>query len=202
MLLLLAACGWGPQAVTAEDSSEPVNWGTPPDGPHVQGGNLYCPLPSEEQLRALDPATLPAGPNPCREPQLARVVEAVDGDTVHITRIGDSGWESVRIIGVDTPETWGTTECYGQEAKDFTREALDDRLVWLTFDGDCEDNFDRTLAYVHLGADEGCFFERLLLRGGFADTMTFSATSTWAGTFHDDADWAEDQAVGLWEACM
>ncbi|MFT5683049.1 MAG: hypothetical protein ACI8RZ_003976, partial [Myxococcota bacterium] len=46
-----------------------------------------------------------------------------------------------------------------------------------------------------------CFHERLLLRGGFAETMTFSATSTYSSTFADDERWADDAEMGMWQAC-
>lgn len=114
---------------------------------------------------------------------------------------GEGGEESVRIIGVNTPETYGIPQCWGPEASEFAEQVLDLRLLWLTFDHDCEDDFGRTLAYVHLSDDFDCFFERLLLRGGFAETMTFAETSTFAEIFTDDARWADDAEIGLWQAC-
>ena len=118
---------------------------------------------------------LPQGANPCREPVVVMVTEAVDGDTLWVQ--GPAGSEKVRIIGVDTPE------------------------IWLTFDGDCEDDYGRTLAYVTSGEGETGFFERLLLQGGWAETMTFSATSTFAGTFEDDEAAAIAAGEGMWGAC-
>ncbi len=168
----------------------------------VEAGELRCVLPSEQQVRNIDPSALRAGPSPCRAPELVRVSGVADGDTFHLIRTSDGGEEDVRIIGVDTPEVWGQVECYGPEASDFTKEVLEDRLVWLTFDYDCIDPYDRTLAYVHLSADFACFFERLLLQGGYADVMTFSDTSTWAQTFTDDELAAQEAEAGMWAACQ
>ncbi len=179
----------------------PGGWDTGDFVGELQAGDMRCGLPSEEALRVLDGGSLPAGPGPCREAELVRVDWVADGDTIHVTRQSDGGEEDVRIIGVDTPETWGGTECYGPEASDFTAAAVEGRLVWLSFDYDCEDDFDRTLAYVHLSSSFNCFLERLLLRGGFADVMTFSATSTWSQTFEQDEQWARAMGEGMWGAC-
>jgi len=168
----------------------------------VLSGDLVCMLPGEADVRTIDGALLPAGPAPCRAPELVRVTRVIDGDTFDAWPMsGLGGAESVRIIGVNTPETYGTPQCWGPEAADFAEQVLDLRLLWLTFDHDCEDDFGRTLAYVHLSDDSACFFERLLLRGGLAETMTFVETSTFADTFSDDARWADDEEIGLWQAC-
>jgi len=130
-----------------------------------------------------------------------RIVSVTDGDTIHVQPIEGGPEEKVRIIGVNTPETWDGVECYGPEANDFTNATLYQRMAWLTFDYDCLDDYDRTLAYVILSTDESCFFERLLLRGGYAEAMNFSATSTFADTFDDDEQWARDHDEGRWGAC-
>ena len=168
----------------------------------VISGDLECRLPDAAAVEALDSARLPAGPAPCRAPERVRVTEVHDGDTFSAWPLSGAGTEEVvRIIGVDTPETYGEPECWGPEASVFAAEVLDQRDLWLTFDGDCQDDFGRTLAYVHLSSDSACFFERLLLRGGFAETMTFSATSTFSETFADDQRWADDVEIGMWQAC-
>jgi len=66
---------------------------------------------------------------------------------------GINGEERVRIIGVNTPET-SSGDCYAQEAKSFLINQIFGKYVWLTFDGNCTDVYDRTLAYVHLGTGE------------------------------------------------
>jgi len=168
----------------------------------VISGDLVCEFPDEDTVRAIDGDSLPAGPTPCREPELIRVTRVIDGDTFGAWPMsGEGSEESIRIIGVNTPETYGTPQCWGSEASDFTEQVLDLRLLWLTFDNDCEDDFGRTLAYVHLSDDFSCFHERLLLRGGFAETMTFSATSTYSDTFAYDQRWADDEEIGMWQAC-
>jgi endonuclease YncB( thermonuclease family) len=48
------------------------------------------------------------------------VAGIVDGDTIELTGIGE-----VRLIGADTPEVYGGSECYGREASAFTRRTLE-----------------------------------------------------------------------------
>ena len=145
---------------------------------------------------------LPQGASPCRDPFVALVTEAVDGDTLWVR--GPAGSEKVRIIGVDTPEIshdGDAPDCYGPEAAAFTEEQLLDHNVWLTFDGDCEDDYGRTLAYVTSGEGDSGFYERVLLQGGWAETMTFEATSTYADVFEADEAEARREGAGLWGAC-
>lgn len=143
------------------------------------------------------------GPNPCREAFVAEVTEVVDGDTFWAH--GPDGADKVRIIGVDTPEiahsSDDTNDCYGPEATTFTEEHLLGELVWLGFDYDCEDDYGRALAYVTTGEGEQGFFERQLLRGGYAEVMTFSATSTFADLFEQDEAAARSEGAGMWSAC-
>ncbi len=157
----------------------------------------------EDPIYQLDTALLPQGANPCREPFVGEVSEAVDGDTIWVH--GPDGADKVRIIGVDTPELAyyddEVDDCYGPEAQAFTEENLLGELVWLSFDGDCEDDYGRALAYVTTGEGEQGFFERQLLRGGYAETMTFSATSTYADVFEADEAEARAANAGRWGAC-
>ena len=107
----------------------------------------------DERVSNIDPSTLPAGPNPRREPMLLRVNHVVDGDTIYGT--GDYE-EKVRLIGINAPElgyNGEASDCYADEAHAQARILINGRLVWLTFDGQCEDSYGRTLAYVHF--DQG-----------------------------------------------
>ena len=63
----------------------------------------------------------------------ATVTRVVDGDTVEISRSVE-GLSTVRLIGVDTPETHGATQPYGPEASDFTRQYLEGEEVSLELD--------------------------------------------------------------------
>lgn len=199
LVMSLAAC-LVPQAVDLADTGPAPR--VEVHDSQVISGDLVCRFPDEEAVAAIDRSSLPAGKTPCREPELVRVTWVADGDTFWAWPMSGAGTaESVRIIGVNTPETYGTPQCWGAEASEFTQQVLDQRLLWLTFDSDCEDDFGRTLAYVHLSDDFACFHQRLLLRGGFAQTMTFLKTSTYRETFAADQRWADDEEIGMWQAC-
>ena len=153
-------------------------------------------------LSTIDPDTLPQGDSPCREPELVWVYAVIDGDTVHVD--SSQGEESIRMIGVDAPEVgWdgAPSDCYGLEAQVFSRNTLEDQEVWLTFDGTCTDLYDRSLAYIHLGSGDQDFFQRRLLRGGYAWDYPWSGTDTFEDTFAEDAFSAEASGEGLWGLC-
>src|SRR4029078_11219764 len=97
-------------------------------------------------------------PSPTLEPTPASlagtVVEVVDGDTVRVEL--STGIETVRIIGIDTPEVVHPSKpeaCFGAEATAFARETLDGQAVTLELDPTQEerDRFDRLLAHVPAG---------------------------------------------------
>src|SRR6056300_287258 len=93
-----------------------------------------------DDLSWVTPDDLPAGPNPCRETIRVFVENVIDGDT--FIGQGADVEERVRIIGVDTPET-SSGDCYAQEAKSFLINQIFGRWVWLTFDRNCYDVYDR-----------------------------------------------------------
>ena len=150
----------------------------------------------EDDLSWVNPEDLPSGENPCREPVRVKVNYVVDGDTF----FADHGQEKVRIIGVDTPEV-NEEDCYAQEAKTFLTQLINGKWVWLTFDGDCYDYYDRTLAYVHLGITEMDFVERQLLRGGYAHDFPFDNTDTFEDLFAADEEEARQGNLGGWGEC-
>ena len=80
---------------------------------------------------------------------------------------------------MDTPRI-SSGDCYAQEAKSFLIEKLFGKWVWLTFDGNCYDFYDRT---VHLGTNEQDFIERQLLLGGYAQAFPFDDTDTFEDLF-------------------
>lgn len=102
----------------------------------------------------------------------ALVTEVVDGDTVHVGR----GWRrtSVRLIGVDAPETVHPERpvgFYGPEAAAFTRRSLEGRWVRLEFEPeDLVDRYGRLLAYLFL--EDGTLFNPELVRQGYARAYT------------------------------
>ena len=101
----------------------------------------------------------------------AVVVRVIDGDTITVQIAG--AIRTIRLIGVDTPETVHPTKKVqpgGPEASAFTQAALDRQTVRLEADpaGDQVDRYDRLLRYVYL---DGKNFNARLIREGYATAI-------------------------------
>ncbi|WP_172456959.1 thermonuclease family protein, partial [Nocardia farcinica] len=82
----------------------------------------------------------------------ATVVKVVDGDTLDV-RYDDGREDTVRVLGIDTPETEHPNipvECWGPEAAAFASNELAGRRVSLSTDPaqDERDRYKRLLAFV------------------------------------------------------
>jgi len=74
------------------------------------------------------------------------VLQVFDGDTVELP-FGEVD-ESVRLIGIDTPETYPKTEPLGPEASAFTKALLRGREVYAQLGVEERDSYRRVLAYL------------------------------------------------------
>jgi micrococcal nuclease len=129
-----------------------------------------------------------------------RVVRAVDGDTLEVA-IDDGSTETVRLIGVDTPETVKPdtpVQCFGPRASAFEHEHVEGHRVRLLTGVEPRDYYGRLLAYVWI---EGRFLEARLLRRGLARILTFHPNDRFAHRFEELAQKAAEAGKGLWNAC-
>ncbi|MDD4937435.1 MAG: thermonuclease family protein [Candidatus Shapirobacteria bacterium] len=105
--------------------------------------------------------------------QLIEVKRVVDGDTIEV-KIGDK-IESVRLIGIDTPELTdsSTKGLKAIEAKEKLEEILKDKKVVLKSDEsqNNRDVYNRLLRYVFL--ENGIFVNREMIKSGLAEEYTF-----------------------------
>jgi micrococcal nuclease len=121
-----------------------------------------------------------------------RVQRVVDGDTVRLTGLG-----SVRLIGINTPEVYGRVQCFGPEASAFAKSVLRRGTeVRYRIGTEPHDRYGRTLAYVWLG--DGRLFNRMLVEGGYATTLTISPNDQLARTFAAAEDGARRARAGMW----
>jgi micrococcal nuclease len=125
----------------------------------------------------------------------ATVTRVVDGDTIEITPSVE-GLSTVRLIGVDTPETHGGTQPYGPEASDFTRQNLEGEEVSLELDVEKVDPYGRLLAYVYLA--DGEMFNETLVEQGYAQVATFPPNVKYADRFVEAQREARTANRGLW----
>ncbi len=119
-----------------------------------------------------------------------RASRFIDGDTFGL---------SVRLIGVDTPETrfpGKPPEPFGKEASRFLRKLLAGTTLRLEFDQDAVDRYGRLLAYVFL-PDE-TFLNALLVCEGYARASTHPPNIKYADLFRQLEREAREAQRGLW----
>lgn len=130
------------------------------------------------------------------------VVEVVDGDTIRVDLGGHQ--ETVRLIGIDTPETKHPTrpvECFGPEAAGRAGELLPPGTpVRLERDREERDAYGRLLAYV-VRQPDGLFVNLDLATSGHARALSISPNTSHRGTIAAAAEDARRQGRGLWGAC-
>ncbi len=137
-----------------------------------------------------------------KNPQEALVVKNVDGDTIRV-RI-NSGEETIRMLGVDTPETVHPNkpvEYFGKEASDFTKALCPvGSTVYLTYDWDPRDKYSRLLAYVWYKRDDQWIMHNLnLIANGYGHAYTvFSFDEDYMKLFVEAERKARERQLGLW----
>jgi micrococcal nuclease len=127
-------------------------------------------------------------------------VRAVDGDTLEV-RLDDGDVETVRLIGVDTPETVKPdtpVQCFGPQASAFEHRHTEGKRVRLLVGVEPRDFYGRLLAYVFV---DKRFLEVELLRRGLARTLTFHPNDRFAPRFEKLERIAAKRGKGLWNAC-
>jgi micrococcal nuclease len=138
-----------------------------------------------------------------------RVVRAVDGDTLEVAVDGEAT-ETVRVIGVDTPETVKPdtpVQCFGPRASAFEHRTVEGHRVRLLVGVEPRDYYGRLLAYVWVerhprqGRTQERFLEVELLRRGLARTLTFHPNDRFAARFEKLERSAAQAGKGLWNAC-
>jgi micrococcal nuclease len=144
----------------------------------------------------------PGGRATPREPGLAEVVRVVDGDTIVVRLAGIE--ESVRLLGIDTPESVdprSPVECFGKEASARTASLLPPGTeVRLVRDVEARDRFSRLLAYVYR-ADDGAFVNLQLVQDGYAGVLNYPPNVAHADELAVAAAQARHEARGLWSRC-
>ena len=130
------------------------------------------------------------------------VERVVDGDTV-VVRFDDDV-ESVRLIGIDTPESVkpnSPVECFGKEAAAFTVSLLPkDTPVRVERDVEARDDYGRLLGYV-VRADDALFVNAEIVRHGYAQPLTIPPNVAHVDEFVQAARDAEAADLGLWSSC-
>jgi len=134
----------------------------------------------------------------------AVVTHVSDGDTGYIDplRYGTTAasWDGrkARFIGVDTPEVYGETECYGKAASAFTTRKLEGHRIKISYGEDPIDPYDRALVYVWR---KGRLFNATLVRKGYATVEIYEPNDRYEERFRRLQRHAREAGRGLWGAC-
>jgi micrococcal nuclease len=125
-----------------------------------------------------------------------RSVRVVDGDTLEVS--GPGGEMTVRVIGVNTPESG---ECFGDEATEVLAGLVAGADLVLVEDRSDVDRFGRALRYVETA--EGVDVGAELVAGGFAIARRYPPDDARADVYADLQREAQREQRGLWapDAC-
>lgn len=148
-------------------------------------------------------ACSPPLPSPDTSGRVTAVVtEVTDGDTVVLDF--DGRRESVRLIGVDTPETKHPkkpVECFGPEASARTLSLLPPGTeVEVERDVEARDRYERLLVYLRRTSDD-LFVNLDLVATGHARPYPYEPNTALAQEFAAAAVTAQQAGLGLWGAC-
>jgi micrococcal nuclease len=127
------------------------------------------------------------------------VTRVVDGDTIHVLTGGRD--ESVRYIGIDTPESVKPgmhVRCLGKTAAKVNRRLVEGRAVRLAYDVERRDRYGRLLAYVYRG---DLFVNAELVRRGYAKPLVIPPNVAHAAELRRLAAGARAARRGLWSRC-
>lgn len=149
---------------------------------------------------ALEPVRQLSGPY--------RVDRVIDGDTISVVLNGRT--ESVRLIGIDTPETvdpGSEIQPFGPEASRFTEDLLRGRDVWLERDVELRDRYDRLLAYAYVQDPRGLWehggraysqVNLVIAMSGYADQLTIPPNVQYADLYQVAVRTARIHGIGMW----
>lgn len=160
--------------------------------PIAQNSKVNTPSTQEDQWVASE-----------QEPQPSiktyEVIKIIDGDTLTVSINGTS--ETLRLIGMDTPETVDPrkpVQCFGIAASDKAKEILSGQRVQLETDpiqGE-RDKYSRLLRYIFL--EDGTNYQEYMIRQGYAHEYTYNLPYKYQAQFKQAQDEARLNKRGLW----
>ncbi|MEK9156287.1 MAG: thermonuclease family protein [Patescibacteria group bacterium] len=139
---------------------------------------------------------------PQQQTDLYSVASVTDGDTIKVYINNET--ETIRLIGMDTPETVDPrkpVQCFGKEASNKAKEILNGKKVRLEADSTQgeRDKYNRLLRYVYL--EDGTFFNKYLITEGYAHEYTYDSNPyKYQDEFIEAEKQAGEQGKGFWGA--
>ena len=130
------------------------------------------------------------------------VIHVTDGDTFNVRVAGKV--ETVRLVGMDTPETHDPrkpVQCYGTKAAEEAHHLLDGKLVRLEGDptDSDRDKYHRLLRYVYL--EDGTLYNQYMVEHGYAFAYVIFPNVKLEQFKHWEAE-AKQKQLGIWGTCQ
>lgn len=130
-----------------------------------------------------------------------KVDRVVDGDTV-IIYINDERVR-VRALCIDTPESVApedsnkknTTE--GEIASNRAKELLENKSIYIEYDVEKYDQYDRLLVYIYLENKES--YEEIMLSEGLAKVVVYEPNKKYAEHYYTIENEARKNNVGFYQ---
>lgn len=162
---------------------------------------LESKITSDKQIQKNDglSETPLANKKTITDSNLYSVFSVVDGDTIKVNIDGKT--ETLRLIGIDTPETLDPrkpVQCFGKEASDKAKQLLIGQKVRLAQDSSQgeRDKYNRLLAYVY--RDDGLFYNKYMIEEGYAHEYTYHLPYMYQVEFKAAQKSAMENLKGLW----
>ena len=141
-----------------------------------------------------------------------KFIRTVDGDTI-IVEDSNGEHKRVRMIGIDTPESVAQEEErnneYGVMASDYTKELLSNAgILYLEYDVDADDQYDRILAYVWLEDVDDTFnveniknsmVNAIIVENGYGIAKKYEPTVAHDDILAELMAEAKENNIGLWQ---
>lgn len=126
----------------------------------------------------------------CQPPDMARVTQVIDGDTIVI-----ANGSRVRYIGIDCPELHPLPEAWATEAWQANRELVSGKTVRLEQDISPTDRYGRLLRYVYV---DDVFVNAELARRGLARARAYPPDTKYQSYLEEKEMEAREAGRGIW----
>ena len=150
--------------------------------------------------------------SPLHAQQTTTVTRIVDGDTLKVFYL--EGEESIRLIGIDTPESRvnkktkkdakrsgqdvETIIAMGKRATEYVESLVKPGgLITIEFDVQERDRYKRLLGYVYL--PNGNMLNEEIVKAGYASVMTIPPNVKYKDRFLKAYKQARERKIGLWK---
>ena len=133
----------------------------------------------------------------------AKITKVIDGDTYWVkTTSGDKF--KVRLIGVDTPESVNPNSSknttWGKKISKWAKKHLKGKKVFLEYDMQRSDIYNRVLAYIYLNANKCTdMLNKKLVKKGYARAVYYYPNKMYKKVFEKLQKWAKKHKKGFWK---